>query len=73
MNEQQAPSTPQPEIPSDVAQAASVLDEVLALLPKTREEHNRLSGHLRTLVSKIMDNMNTIDELNKKLKESAKK
>jgi len=45
----------QPKLPDGVSQAAQSLDEVLADLPKTREEHNALASALRFLVSKIAE------------------
>lgn len=46
-----------PELPADIANAAQRIDEVLASLNKSREEHNLLAGHLRTIVSKILELM----------------
>ena len=56
MNEQ-TKQTKQPELPPEIAQAAQRIDEVLASLDRSREEHNVLAGSLRTIVSKILELM----------------
>ena len=49
--------TNQTELPPEIAQAAQRIDEVLASLDRSREEHNVLAGSLRTIVSKILELM----------------
>lgn len=65
MNEQ-TKQTKQPELPPEIAQSAQKIDEVLATLNKTREEHNILAGALRTIVGKVLELMEQQgDALNK--------
>jgi len=49
--------TNQTELPPEITQAAQRIDEVLASLDRSREEHNVLAGSLRTIVSKILELM----------------